>query len=214
MPVTNASPDGRSEQRGQDLHRRRLAGPVRADQAEDLAVADDEVEAGDGELVVVALHEAAGLDDGDADHRSSTPATWRSGRRRPGRSPGCSGRRSRGRRSARSSSARSMDRRSSNRLCWPRSPSSVHAPLVGSRTSTVNPSGQKPPNPPGSLKTKRRIRPDDDLDLGRHDPGRLERAGRCSTSPSPRRGSSSRRPPSSHRPRSRSRRRPSGAGGS
>ena len=66
---------GRSEQGGQDLHRRRLAGPVRADQPEDLAMADDEVQAGDGELVVVALHEAAGLDDGNVDHRSSTPAT-------------------------------------------------------------------------------------------------------------------------------------------
>ena len=66
---------GRGEERGQDLHRRRLARAVRPDQPEDLAAADDEVDAGHGEVVVVALHEAAGLDHRDADHRSSTPLT-------------------------------------------------------------------------------------------------------------------------------------------
>ena len=53
----------RLEERGQDPEGRRLAGAVGPDQAEDLALLDVEVEAGDGERLVVALHEALGLDD-------------------------------------------------------------------------------------------------------------------------------------------------------
>ena len=51
------------EQRRQDPQRRGLAGAVGADQAEDLALADVEVEAGDGERAVVALDEPRGVDD-------------------------------------------------------------------------------------------------------------------------------------------------------
>ena len=54
----------RLEQGRQHPQRRRLAGAVRADEAEDLARLDREVDAGDGERPVVALDQALGPDDG------------------------------------------------------------------------------------------------------------------------------------------------------
>ena len=48
------------EQRGEDAQGRGLAGAVRADEAEDLALRDVEVQAGDGEGPVVALDEPRG----------------------------------------------------------------------------------------------------------------------------------------------------------
>ena len=63
------------KQRGQDPHHRRLSGAVRPHQAEDLAGTDDEIDAGDGQVVAVALDEAASLDDRCGGHHSLiTPA--------------------------------------------------------------------------------------------------------------------------------------------
>ena len=50
------------QQRGQDPHRRRLAGPVGAEQAEDGALGDGEVEAAQGFDLLVVLHQALGPD--------------------------------------------------------------------------------------------------------------------------------------------------------
>ncbi len=204
----------RSEQRGQDLHRRRLAGPVRADEAEDLAVADDEVEARDGELVVVALHEAAGLDDGDADHRSSTPATCALGIdaalahvrvvRDAGHSDDDPPRRAQHGRwivdlePALLGQVAELGPRSTRRV----------ADLDGESL------GPEAAEPTGVAEDEGRIRPDDDLDLGRDDPGRLERKGDAPRRRALAEGHHPAARRSSHRPRSRSRRRPSDAGGS
>ena len=62
---------GRRQQGGQHLHGGRLAGAVRADQAVDLPGADHQVDAGHRQLVVVALDQAARLD--DRRHRAITP---------------------------------------------------------------------------------------------------------------------------------------------
>ena len=61
-PAHQRLPGGRGEQGGQDAHGGRLARAVGADEAVDLARADEEVDAGQRQLVVVALGEAARLD--------------------------------------------------------------------------------------------------------------------------------------------------------
>ena len=55
---------GRGEERREHPQHRRLAGAVRTDEAEDLALLDRQVHAADGDRAVVALHEPGGLDDG------------------------------------------------------------------------------------------------------------------------------------------------------
>ena len=55
---------GRREERGEHAQRRRLACAVRPHQAEDLVLADDQVEPADGEGAVEALGQAPRLDDG------------------------------------------------------------------------------------------------------------------------------------------------------
>ena len=56
-------PGRRLEQRREDSERRRLAGAVRPDEPEDLALGDVEVEASDRDGAGVALDQAAGPDD-------------------------------------------------------------------------------------------------------------------------------------------------------
>src|SRR5690606_24095740 len=54
----------RRQEAGEDLHRRRLAGAVGPEEAEDLALLDGEVEVGDGDAVPVPLRQVL-----DFDHR-------------------------------------------------------------------------------------------------------------------------------------------------
>ena len=53
---------GGGDEAGQDLHRRRLAGPVRAEEAEDFALAQLEARVLEGDEAPVLLAEAFGLD--------------------------------------------------------------------------------------------------------------------------------------------------------
>src|SRR5262249_35197304 len=62
----------------ENLDRRRLAGAVRAEQAEDLADGDGEVDAADGLVAVVRLAEPADLD-GDQRWTATKPAGGKSG---------------------------------------------------------------------------------------------------------------------------------------
>jgi hypothetical protein len=57
----------RAQQGGQDAHGRRLAGPVRAEQAEDRALADGQVDPGERRGLAEPLDQALGLDDGGHD---------------------------------------------------------------------------------------------------------------------------------------------------
>ena len=64
-PAGDLGDTGRGlQERGEDPERRRLAGAVRPDEAEDLAGLDVEVHAGDGDGGRVSLDEALGADDG------------------------------------------------------------------------------------------------------------------------------------------------------
>ena len=65
-PATVAVPVGGIGERREDAHRRRLAGTVRAEHGGDGAGVHVDVDAGEGDVVAVALDEAAG-DDGVAD---------------------------------------------------------------------------------------------------------------------------------------------------
>src|SRR6185295_2178599 len=66
----------RLEQRRQHPEHRRLAGAVGADEAEDLALLDRQVDAGDGERAVVALEQSVRLDD-RGHFTSPTNAGWK-----------------------------------------------------------------------------------------------------------------------------------------
>ena len=164
------------QQGGQDLHHRRLPGAVRPDQAEDLTGTDDEVDAGDGKLVAVALDEAAGLDDRCRGHHSlitpaalaltkmlawpklgfvSTPVTRTSMRPVPLIAvPGSS---------------------MSNELCWLMSPRRFHAPLVGIAHLEREPLGPEPAESALIAEDHRRVGADQDLELRDGHVGRVER---------------------------------------
>ena len=71
-------PGGRAQERGEHAHEGGLAGAVRPEEAEDLALLDDQVDAGDGGEVAEAPDEALRLDrvahEVAASDRAATPA--------------------------------------------------------------------------------------------------------------------------------------------
>ena len=69
-PLTSAVPDRRRQQRRQHPDERGLAGAVRAEQTEDLALLDGEAHALDGREVAEALDEVADVDRRHEPHRS------------------------------------------------------------------------------------------------------------------------------------------------
>ena len=82
MPATSAWPDVARQERREDPEGRRLAGAVRADETEDLALADGQVQARDRDRPRVALDEATG--DDDVGHRTVPSIDDGDGERRPG----------------------------------------------------------------------------------------------------------------------------------
>src|SRR4029077_19262396 len=81
------APGGRSDEVEQDPHRRGLAGAVRPEEPEDLALCDLEVEVGDPAMLAVRLRQALGLD--DCSHWPSAPSIGCvNASRAPGAPPG------------------------------------------------------------------------------------------------------------------------------